>query len=147
MAESLGSMMFADSVETHKDVYENIWVVARVVRSFLQDEMSKGEFAASDIEVLYVPVVMPEDIIERYPERSRLRRRTKTAICSPQLNYQVFLSESRSEQLAEYLRGLMNVVPLIAKLEGDDVLSSKFSSLIRRCYDVCAEQLKEGNSR
>jgi hypothetical protein len=43
---------------------------------------------------------------ERYPERSKLRKKERIYDCAPQLNYAVFVQGCFEDQLREYLRGI-----------------------------------------
>jgi hypothetical protein len=76
----------------------------------------RAEFAGSSLTTLfgdlrYIPIVMPAGMRERYPERSKLKRDQEIYDCSPQLNYDVFVSGSFEDQLKEYIRGIALSAP------------------------------------
>ena len=58
-----------------------------------------------------MPIVMPKGMRERYPERSKLRKKERVYLCAPQLNYEVFVNGSFEDQLKEYLRGIALSAP------------------------------------
>jgi hypothetical protein len=54
---------------------------------------------------------MPKGMRERYPERSKLRKKQRIYDCAPQLNYEIFVSGSFEDQLKEYIRGVALSAP------------------------------------
>lgn len=77
-------------------------------------EMSSLERLAC--EIYYVPIIMPEDMRERYPARSKLRKKEQIYDCAPQLDYEVFVSGTFEDQLREYVRGIAESGPHLAGL-------------------------------
>ena len=53
---------------------------------------------------------------ERYPARSKLRKKEQIYDCAPQLNYDVFVEGVFEDQLREYLRGIAESAPHLAML-------------------------------
>lgn len=49
---------------------------------------------------------MPDGMRERYPARSKSRKKQRIYDCAPQLDYDVFVRGSFEDQLKEYLRGI-----------------------------------------
>lgn len=81
----------------------------------------KAAFADSSLSTLsgmlrYVPIIMPEGMRERYPERSILRQNVQVYDCAPQLDYDVFVNGTFEGQLREYLRGIALSAPHLAGL-------------------------------
>jgi len=67
-------------------------------------------------ELRYVPIIMPPELIARYPERSKLRKKELAYVCAPHLDYLTFLDGSPEEQIAEYIRGIMLSAPHLSGL-------------------------------
>ena len=59
---------------------------------------------------------MPKGMRERYPARSKLRKKAKIYDCAPQLDYEVFVDGTLEQQLTEYLRGISESAPHLAGL-------------------------------
>jgi hypothetical protein len=53
---------------------------------------------------------------QRYPARSRLRKKERIYDCAPQLNYEVFVDGTFEGQLQEYIRGIAESTPHLAGL-------------------------------
>jgi hypothetical protein len=83
----------------------------RCVETYLNAEFARTSLASLNAELWYIPIVMPENMRWRYPERSELRKKGRTYDCAPQLNYEVFVEGSFEDQLKEYLRGIALSAP------------------------------------
>lgn len=53
---------------------------------------------------------------ERYPARSKMRKKQRIYDCAPQLDYDLFVTGSFEDQLREYLRGVATSAPHLAGL-------------------------------
>jgi hypothetical protein len=88
----------------------------RCVEPYLNAAFAASSLVTIDAKLRYVPIVMPEGMRERYPARSKLRKKQRIYDCAPQLNYEVFVSGSFEDQLKEYLRGIALSAPHLAGL-------------------------------
>ena len=88
----------------------------RCVCPFLSAAFTASSLATLNGLLRYVPIVMPEGMRERYPARSKLRKKERLYDCSPQLNYDVFVEGTFEDQLREYLRGIAESAPHLAGL-------------------------------
>lgn len=88
----------------------------RCVGPFLNAAFAASSLATLEAELRYVPIIMPEGMRERYPARSKLRKRERLYNCSPQLNYEIFVSGTFEEQLQEYIRGISETAPHLVGL-------------------------------
>jgi len=91
-------------------------MVRRCVEPLLNSAFAASSLATLDGKLRYVPIIMPDVLRERYPARSRLRKKERVYDCSPQLNYNVFVQGSFEDQLREYLRGIAESAPHLAGL-------------------------------
>jgi hypothetical protein len=88
----------------------------RCVEPFLNAAFTASSLATLDAKLHYVPIIMPEGMRERYPARSKLRKKERLFDCAPQLNYDVFIEDSFVDQLREYIRGIAESAPHLAEL-------------------------------
>jgi hypothetical protein len=104
-------LIFWASVEGHQPAYTAITRARRCVEPYLNAQFAASSLERLDAKLRYVPIVMPEDMRQRYPERSKLRKKQRIYDCAPQLNYEVFVEGSFEDQLKEYLRGIALSAP------------------------------------
>jgi hypothetical protein len=109
-------MNFEASAEVYQPAFAASDKVRRLVVADLNARMTSSVLAEAECTIRYVPVIMPLDMRPEYPARSRLRLKERAYDCSPQLDYDIFLVGSFADQLAEYLRGILECVPKLAKL-------------------------------
>src|SRR5262245_29947783 len=88
----------------------------RCVEPFLNAAFAASSLASFESTLRYVPIIMPKDMHERYPARSKLRKEEKLYDCAPQLNYEVFVEGKFEDQLREYVRGIAEAAPHLAGL-------------------------------
>jgi len=91
-------------------------MVRRGVEPFLNLKFALSSLAELNGKLRYVPIVMPDGLRERYPARSKLRKKERIYDCAPQLDYEVFVSGTFEDQLREYLHGIAESAPHLAGL-------------------------------
>src|SRR3569832_2150925 len=99
-------MQLKTSAEMSVEVYLPVMSMKKLVDPYINSAFSASSLSILDWTILYVPIIMPEDVAIRYTARSRLWRRQRRYDCSPQLRHAVFLSGQLKAQLAEYVDGL-----------------------------------------
>jgi hypothetical protein len=104
-------LIFWAAVEGYQPAYEGITRTRQSVEVYLNAEFAKSSLAALEGKLRYVPIIMPNGMRERYPARSKLRKKEKVYLCAPQLDYDVFVSGSFEDQLKEYIRGIALSAP------------------------------------
>jgi hypothetical protein len=104
-------MIFWASAEVFQAAFPAMDKGRRFVEPYLNAEFAKSSLAKLEGKLRYVPIVMPEGMRQRYPERSKLRKKQRIYDCSPQLNYEVFVDGTFEDQLKEYLRGIALSAP------------------------------------
>lgn len=80
---------------------------------------------------------MPEGMRERYPARSKLRKKERIYDCAPQLNYDVFVNGNFEDQLREYIRGIAESAPHFAGLGATPEQIEDF----KRIMDTAVERI------
>jgi hypothetical protein len=88
----------------------------RCVEPYLNAAFATSSLATLEGKLRYVPIAMPAGMRERYPARSKLRKKEGIYDCAPQLNYEVFVDGAFEDQLREYLRGIGSSAPHLAGL-------------------------------
>jgi hypothetical protein len=124
-------MNISASAEVFRLAYPALDRVRKLVIPHLNDAFSDSCLADLAIEIRYVPIVMPPDMRERYPARSKLRLKEHLYDCAPQLNYETFVSGSAQAQLEEYLDGIASSEPHLAGLGASDHHLSAFHDILR----------------
>lgn len=109
-------MIFWASSETYQPAGDNLNVVWKCVEPYLNAQLQDSTLATLDCKLRYVPIIMPPGMRERYPARSRLRKKENVYLCAPQLDYDVFVEGTFEDQLREYLKGIEPSAPHLAKL-------------------------------
>lgn len=109
-------MIFRTSAEVFQPADAGLDRARRCVEAYLNAAFAATSLATLNAKLRYVPIVMPEDMRVRYPERSKLRKKERLYDCAPQLDYDVFVSGTFEDQLKEYLRGIALSAPHLAGL-------------------------------
>ena len=99
-------MEFWASSESDRPAGSALENTRKCVEPFLNAAFSTSSLATLECKLRYVPIVMPERVRERYPARSKLRKKERIYDCAPQLAYEVFVEGRFEDQLREYLRGV-----------------------------------------
>ena len=123
-------MIFWASSEVHQPAYDSSVLVRRAVEPFLNSAFAASSLATLDSKLRYVPIIMPEGMRERYPARSKLRKKERIYDCAPQLDYEVFVSGRLENQLAEYLRGVVLAAPELAGLGASSAQIAEFEAIV-----------------
>ncbi len=109
-------MNFWASAEVFQAAFPALDRARRCAEPFLNTVFAASSIGTLEGKLRYVPIIMPEGMRERYPARSRLRKKERIYDCSPQLNYEVFVEGSFEDQLREYMRGIAESGPHLAGL-------------------------------
>jgi hypothetical protein len=89
----------------------------------------------------YVPIVMPEEMLPRYPARSKLRKKDRIYDCAPILDFEVFVEGRFEDQLREYLRGIAPSAPHLASLGASPQQIEEFKAILAGAVDrIIAER-------
>ena len=88
----------------------------RSVEPFLNEAFASSSLAKLEAKLRYVPIIMPKGMRDRYPARSKLRKKERIYDCAPQLEYDVFVEGTFEDQLREYLRGIAQSAAHLAGL-------------------------------
>ena len=118
--------------------------VRNVVEPLLNDVLAKSSLAKIEAKLRYVPIVMPEGMRERYPARSKLRKKQMIYDCAPQLNYDIFVSGAFERQLREYMLGIESSAPRLSGLGASSDQIKEFQQLMKAHMErILDEQLGE----
>jgi hypothetical protein len=111
------------------------------VGPYLNAVFASSSLASLDATIRYVPIAMPEDMLKRYPARSKLRKAERVYECAPQLNYDVFVAGTFEQQLREYLRGVALSAQHLKKLGATDEQITEFEAILAVAVDrILAER-------
>lgn len=124
-------MNFWSSAEIFGPAFATFSQVDHLVEPFLNAQLAASVLATLEGELRYVPIVMPDDMRARYPERSKLRRSERIYVCAPQLDYEVFVDGTFEEALEEYLCGLAPAASHLAGLGASARQIEVFRTIIK----------------
>lgn len=100
-------MKFFFSWETERSSADSLRLLSNKVGECIVRKLDgSSSLISSSVSIDYVPIVMSDANISRYPARSRLNRKKGECICAPQLEYNIFLSGEWDEMLKCYLDGI-----------------------------------------
>jgi hypothetical protein len=123
-------MNFWASAEVFQPAHAGLDRARRCIEPYLNAAFARSSLANIDAKLRYVPIVMPEEALGNYPERSKLRRKQKLYDCAPQLDYEVFVSGTFEAQLREYLRGIALSAPHLAGLGASKEQIAEFEAIL-----------------
>jgi hypothetical protein len=123
-------LKFWAGAEVFQPAYASLSKCRNLVQLHLNEALSQSGLASFDAEVRYVPIVMPIGMRERYPARSKLHRKDKAFDCSPQLDYNIFITGTFEEQLREYVEAVSNEAGALKGLGASDEQVDSFRSII-----------------
>lgn len=133
-------MRFRALAEVDLPAYDALTKVRRTVEPLLNSSLSQSSLAELDILLRYVPIVMPVSAKDGYPERSAADYAKKIYDCSPQLNFEVFVSGTFGDQLQEYINGIAVAGPHLSQLGVSAEHISEFENILK---EVTSDILSE----
>lgn len=134
-------MLFWASSEVHRTVGPASEKARHCVEPFLNAAFASSSLATLEGELRFVPIVMPEGVRQRYPERSELRGEERVYVCAPQLDYDVFVEGTFEEQLREYVRGIALSAPHLKGLGASPQQIDDFKRIMGTAVErILAEQ-------
>ncbi|WP_316354520.1 hypothetical protein [Devosia sp.] len=123
-------MRFWASSETDRLAAPASELCRRALEPVLNTLLEQSGLANFDCKLRYVPIIMPPDTAERYPARSRVRKRERICDCAPQLDFDLFVSGNFAGQLTEYVAGIRTSVPDLAKLGATKEQMAEFEQIL-----------------
>lgn len=123
-------MEFFFSSEVEQSALHQMHEVRVLVKPLLESAVAKGRLATFDVEIRYVPIIMSTERRERYPARSRLRRKERIYSCCPQLEIEPFLTGTKPERISVYVGGLRECGPALEKLGATKEQVREFDSIL-----------------
>jgi hypothetical protein len=113
----------------------------RSIEPFLNAAFASSSLSTLDCKLRYVPIVMPDELRERYPARSKIRKKERIYDCAPQLDYEVFVSGTFEAQLREYVRGIAESAHQLASLGATPEQIEDFERIMAAAVDrILAER-------
>lgn len=116
----------------------------RAVEPFLNFAFASSSLAEISGKLRYVPIIMPDEMREQYPARSKLRKKERVYDCAPQLDYGIFVEGTFEAQLREYVRGIAESAPHLAGLGATPEQIAEFEQIMATAVDrIISEQLDQ----
>jgi hypothetical protein len=126
---------FRALAEVDQPAWASMHKVRLAVESYLNAAFAQSSLAEFSIKLRYVPIIMPVGMRERYPSRSKVRKKENLCDCAPQLNYEIFVEGTFAEQIDEYLRGVALSAPHLAKLGASQPQIEEFKKILKDAAD------------
>jgi hypothetical protein len=123
-------MEFWASAEVYQPADAGLDRTRRCITPFLNTQFAASNLASLKCKLRYIPIVMPESAHERYPARSKLRKKQQLYDCAPLLNYSVFVDGTFEDQLREYLRGIALSAPYLGELGASPEQIAEFKRIL-----------------
>jgi hypothetical protein len=136
-------MEFFFSSEVEQSALHQMHEVRSLVKPILETAVAKGPLAEFDVEIRYVPIIMSKERRDRYPARSRLRKKERIYSCCPQLEIESFLSGTKSERVTVYVEGLRECGPALVKLGATEEQMNEFDRVLNNVIVAAGAQLGE----
>jgi hypothetical protein len=134
------------SSEVEQSALHQMHEVRILVKPLLESAVAKGPLAEFDVEIRYVPIIMSKERRDRYPARSRLRRKERIYSCCPQLEIEPFLSGTKPERIAVYVEGLRECGPALAKLGATNEQVMEFDRILDQIIAAAGEEIGGSSS-
>lgn len=116
--------------------------VRRLAEPLLNEAFGASTLSRIEAELRYVPIVMPQGMRERYPARSRMRKKQKIYLCAPQLNYEIFVDGRFEQQVREYFRGIAESASHLSGLGASPEQIAEFEKILNDVADrIIANEL------
>lgn len=123
-------MEFWASSEIYGPADQASEAVRRVIEPLLNHQLKNSRFAAVELLLRYIPVVMPIEMLDRYPSRSKARIKQRVLDCSPQLHYETFVGGKFDDQVDAYVGGIRTTSSLLAKFGVSPADVEEFDQLL-----------------
>jgi hypothetical protein len=131
-----GIVQFWASSEIYQPADAASETVRRTVEPVLNSLLNSSTLAGIDLLLRYVPVIMPEHFLDRYPARSKVIIKQRILDCAPHLDYSTFVSGSFLDQLEVYLAGLRTASPLLARFGLSNAEVSEFEATLTKTREA-----------
>jgi hypothetical protein len=123
-------MKYSWSAEVYKPTSDAIFRCARHIETIIEDSFQRASLSELDMELRYVPIVMPTEWHHKYKERSRCRLKQRIYDCAPHLNYETFVSGSYAAQIEEFIRGMKTSAPHLLWFGASDKQVAEFEEFL-----------------
>ncbi len=123
--------------EVEKRAYPAFKKIADMVENDLDPRLASSDLGEIDLEICYIPILMPPDLQAIYPSRSKYDRKLGVSFPCPQLTYDCFVSGTQPEQIQEFVNGL-HVVSEHLKIIG---VTADAQLQYREILSISAEEL------
>jgi hypothetical protein len=132
-------MEFFFSSEVDQSALHQMFETRAKMKPLLEEMIAGSSLADLDVEVRYVPIIMKVEDRAHYPARSRVRRKERVYSCAPQLDIEPFLTGTPSDRFAEYIGGLRECGPALAKLGATEEQAAEFNRILVDLFDRLVE--------
>ena len=109
-------MKYGWSAEVDQNAVERLRLMGLATERIISERLAAGELADIDLEIQYVPIIMVPEYAQNYPARTMISHKNRTLHCAPQLDSEKFLVEPFEIAANEYVRGIIDCLPLLSRL-------------------------------
>ena len=123
-------MLLWESSETSGEATNKLTEISRSIEDMMNEAFRTSTLESFDAEIRYIPIIMEEKFMARYPARSRLDRKNRVYAWCPQLDYDAFVAAAPAERALIYLEGLRECGAGLAKLGATPAQVAEFDAIL-----------------
>lgn len=120
--QSLGESGFVNMTERIK--------ISRQMEHLISSRISESSLLNLDTEFCYIPILMPNDMLDRYPARSSYSRKEDVIYCCPQLDYDRYKSGDGAVRREVVYEGLGEARKLMKRANFSDAQIEEFLAIV-----------------
>jgi hypothetical protein len=115
--------------------YAAVESVRLAIEPVLADLLRQSQLSAATLLFRYVPIVMPPELLDRYPPRSEARLKERIVDCAPQLDHETFVQGGFGDQVQTYVDGIRTDSALLQQFGLYESDVREFQTLLTRAAD------------
>ena len=109
----------------------------------LLKELEEKNYGEEFIDIGIVPIIMPEEYHERYPERRQLWRKKREADIRLFVDYEKYARGTKEEKLLLWLKCMIEAIEIIESRKKGDFQGEKLIEDILKAMNVKREDLEK----
>jgi hypothetical protein len=124
-------MDYSSSAECHVSVIGRVGPIGIAISDVVNRPEAKRKFDHIDLKIRYTPIIMPPDWLDKYTDRTKVRKKQRILDCAPQLDYNKFREGSYEDSVLEFVSGIDHCLSLLGLLGVSDSSVGQIKRLFR----------------
>ena len=118
--------------------------ICRELETRILSRVDDSSLAEKDIELCYIPILMPDEDLHRYPARSKYSRKENVLYCCPQLDYNRYQNGNAADRRAVMFDGLFESDKLMRRANFTEEEIEEFLAILEDAKRESVEQAPKG---